>query len=75
MIDPVLGQMDHNNNGYVEYDEYRTSEVAENRKSDYPDGKPQNTKVLKIDVNFLKNKTDGLQKNFVFFFLFEKSLE
>jgi hypothetical protein len=40
MIDSVLGQMDHNNNGYVEYEEYRTSGVAENRKSDFPDSQP-----------------------------------
>jgi hypothetical protein len=32
--------MDRNGNGYVEYEEYRTSGVAENRKSDFPDEKP-----------------------------------
>uniref|UniRef100_A0A1Q3FFE0 Putative multiple coagulation factor deficiency protein 2 n=1 Tax=Culex tarsalis TaxID=7177 RepID=A0A1Q3FFE0_CULTA len=40
IVGMVLNQMDANGDGYVDYGEYRRSEVNQNRQADYPEGRP-----------------------------------
>lgn len=39
IVDSVLRMMDINNDGFVDYAEYRLSGVEENRRDDFPDGR------------------------------------
>ncbi|XP_038122518.1 putative cyclin-dependent serine/threonine-protein kinase DDB_G0272797/DDB_G0274007 isoform X4 [Culex quinquefasciatus] len=40
IVGMVLNQMDVNGDGFVDYGEYRRSEVDQNRRADYPEGQP-----------------------------------
>lgn len=40
IVDSVMRMMDANGDGYVDYAEYRRSGVEENRRDDYPNGRP-----------------------------------